>query len=227
MKFELVEWFRANFLLLLTLVVSLDAAFLFGYLILSDFPFLQFADFVLLSSVSSQAVLFMFFAFPAFLFSVRLNLVEGTIPLGRLARISQPHLGLLMSLYFLAALGIFVGDLRPGLLVFVSALAVVVVLYHPKETSSVGATDYRKFGRLLRTNPKRVWLLAIKPYYLLMFRNCAWLFAMILFVWVGFLRFSSVSDNNIQLLKIEGTTVETAVVGKNSVGLIVRNDEGE
>lgn len=226
-KFELAEWLRANGLLLLGIVVSLDTAFLFGYLVLSDIPFLQFVDLVLVSSISSQAVLFMFFAIPALLFNVRLNLVEGMIPLGRLAELGRPYLVQVILLYLLSILVIFVGDLRPGLPYFLSALAVVFFLYHPTETRSIGSTNYHKYGRLLRNSPKRVWRLAIRPYFVAMLRNTAWLLGMIIFAWVGFLRFSFVSGNNVQLLEINGNTVETAVVGRNSVGLIVRSDEGE
>lgn len=227
MKSELINWLRVNGLWLLGVVVSLDAAFLFGYLAISDFPFLHFADFALISSISSQAMLFMSFAAPAILFQVRLNLIEGMIPINQIFRIRWPYNFLFLFSFFLWILLLFVPDLRPGLIGFIAALALIVGLYHPTETHSIGSINIRRIARLLRVSPRRTWRLAMKPYYGLMFRNCAWLFGMILFVWIGFLRFSYVSNDNIQILEIDGRSVETAIVGRNSIGLIGRNDRGD
>lgn len=141
MRSELLDWLRANGFVLLSLVLSFETAFLFGYLVLSDFPFLQFADFTLVSWVTSQTILFMLFIFTGLLFNIRLNLIEGQIPLGRLVEQGRSGLLLLYILAFLLILLIFVGDLRPGSIGFLAANAVVISLYHPTETSSVGSTN--------------------------------------------------------------------------------------
>ncbi|MEO9517287.1 MAG: hypothetical protein ABJG55_16340 [Paracoccaceae bacterium] len=154
-------------------------------------------------------------------------LIEGMIPPSALAKVGVHRLGWAVFPMFLMALIFFVRDLRPGLIGFLIAIGLVFSLYHPTKTSSVGATDFRKFGRLLRVSPKRVWRLAMKPYLALMLQNCAWLFAMILSVWIGFLRFDHVANDNIQLLEIDDRTVQAAVVGRNSIGLIGRNEQGD
>jgi len=227
MRSEQLDWFRDNWFVLLGLILSFETAFFFGYLVLSDFPFRQFADFTLISWITSQTMLFILFLVPGLLFNFRLNLVEGMIPLRRLVEPERSGLLLFYFMVFFLVLLIFVRDLRPGLVGFVAANALVFWLYHPSENYSVGSTKYRKVLWLLRSSPKRTWRLAIRPYWVLMFRNCAWLFGMILFAWIGFLRFSYLANDNIQLLNVEGLKVETAVVGRNSIGLIVRNSGGD
>ncbi|MEL6785359.1 MAG: hypothetical protein AAFO61_13110 [Pseudomonadota bacterium] len=164
MNNDTLRWIRRNWFLLVGLFLSFETAFLFGYLVLSDFPFWQFSDFTLMSWIMSQTMLFIVFAIPSCIFYLRLNLVEGMVPMRAILKASGLGFFIFCVSVFSVFILYFVRDLRPGLVGFISAIILVFFLYHPNETNSINSTNYRKLLRLLRSNPVRTWQMAIRPY---------------------------------------------------------------